>query len=85
MISAMTEKTMAETDKDLAAYDISGLKLGKGDAVRPVGLHDLTTYTPSGFPAPPATFGTLENCRRSPGAWTGTTRWVTARSPERIM
>ena len=41
---------MADADKDLATYDISGLKLGKGDAVRPVGLHDLMTYTPSGFP-----------------------------------
>lgn len=47
------------TDLDLAGYDTSGLKLGKGDAVRPVGLHDLMTYTPSGFPAAPETFGTL--------------------------
>ena len=59
----MTE-TIAEADKDLASYDISGLKLGKGDAVRPVGLHDLMTYTPSGFPAPPPTFGTLDNLQK---------------------
>jgi hypothetical protein len=40
---------------DLTAYDISALKLGKGDAVRPVGLHDLSAYS-TGFPTPPATF-----------------------------
>lgn len=47
------------TDSNLADYDISGFKLGKGDAVRPVGLLDLETYSSTGFPAPPATFGTL--------------------------
>jgi hypothetical protein len=55
---------MADGDTDLNRYDISGLKLGKGDAVRPVGLHDLATYLPSGFPAPPATFGTLEELQQ---------------------
>jgi hypothetical protein len=52
---------MPEPESDLATYDISGLKLGKGDAVHPVGLLDLMTYAPSGFPAAPATFGTLAN------------------------
>jgi len=66
----MTE-TMAEADEGLASYDISGLKLGKGDAVRPVGLHDLMTYTPSGFPAPPATFGTLEKLQKIPWGMDG--------------
>jgi hypothetical protein len=47
------------THLDLTDYDISGLKLGKGDAVRPVGLHDIMTYTRAGFPDAPATFGTL--------------------------
>jgi hypothetical protein len=37
----------------------TGLKLGKGDAVRPVGLLDLKAYTPTGFPAAPPTFGDL--------------------------
>jgi hypothetical protein len=53
--------TVSDADSDLGTYDISGLKLGKGEAVRPVGLLDLMTYAPSGFPAAPATFGTLEN------------------------
>jgi hypothetical protein len=56
--------TITDADADLGTYDISGLKLGKGDAVRPVGLHDLMTYTPSGFPAPPATFGALGNLQK---------------------
>jgi hypothetical protein len=47
------------TDLDLATYDISHLKLGKGDAVRPVGLHDVSVYAPGGFPAPPPTFGVV--------------------------
>jgi hypothetical protein len=47
------------TDLDLDTYDISGLKLGKGDAVRPVGLHDIMTYTAEGFPKAPDTFGNL--------------------------
>jgi hypothetical protein len=50
---------MTDHDNDLASYDTSGLKLGKGDALRPVGLHDLMTYTAAAFPAPPATFGSL--------------------------
>jgi hypothetical protein len=49
------------TDVDLDSYDVSSLKLGKKDAVRPVGLHDLMTYTPAGFPAAPDTFGDLRN------------------------
>jgi hypothetical protein len=48
----------ATTTDDLSAYDISALKLGKGDAVRQVGLHDLMTYS-TGFPSPPSTFGDL--------------------------
>jgi len=44
---------------DLAAYDTSNLKLGKRPAVRPAGLAHLQSYTTAGFPAPPATFGTL--------------------------
>jgi hypothetical protein len=50
---------MTEPHDDLASYDISSLKLGKRDAVRPVGLHDLMTYAPAGFPAAPSTFGQL--------------------------
>ena len=46
------------TTDDLATYDISKLKLGKRPAVKPAGLSHLSTYT-TGFPKPPATFGTL--------------------------
>jgi len=46
------------SDADLQNYDTTGLRLGKGDAVRPIGLHDLGVYS-SGFAAPPATYGEL--------------------------
>jgi hypothetical protein len=48
-----------KTADDLATYDISNLKLGKRAAVKPAGLSHLMAYTAAGFPAPPATFGTL--------------------------
>jgi hypothetical protein len=57
---------MSDANEDLASYDISGLKLGKGDAVRPVGLHDLMTYAPSGFPTAPTTFGSLQKLQAVP-------------------
>jgi len=63
--------TITDADQDLGTYDISGLKLGKGDAVRPVGLHDLMIYAPAGFPEPPATFGTLENLQQIPWGMDG--------------
>jgi hypothetical protein len=63
--------TITDADRDLGTYDISGLKLGKGDAVRPVGLHDLLIYAPAGFPEPPATFGTLENLQQIPWGMDG--------------
>jgi hypothetical protein len=46
-------------DVDLESFDISRLKLGRGDAVRPVGIRDLAVYLPGGWPTPPATFGDL--------------------------
>jgi len=48
-----------KTADDLATYDVSHLKLGKRAAVKPAGLAHVTAYTAAGFPAPPATFGTL--------------------------
>jgi hypothetical protein len=45
--------------QDLAGYDISELRLGKSEAVRPIGLLDLMTYTPAGFPAAPPFSGNL--------------------------
>jgi hypothetical protein len=56
---------------DLASYDVSKLKLGKGDAVRPIGLHDFATYTPSGFPSAPATFGVLATLQAIPWGMDG--------------
>ena len=48
-----------KTADDLATYDVSNLKLGKRAAVKPAGLQHPAAYTAGGFPAPPATFGTL--------------------------
>ena len=62
---------MVMTAGDLAAYDISKLKLGKRAAVRPAGLSHLTTYTTAAFPPPPATFGTLSVLQAIPWGMDG--------------
>ncbi len=59
------------TAADLATYDISHLKLGKRDAVFPVGLSPLMTYTTAGFPKPPPTFGTLSVLQTIPWGMDG--------------
>src|SRR5579862_4363384 len=58
------------TADDLATYDISKLKLGKRPAVKPAGLSHLATYT-TGFPKPPATFGTLSVLQAIPWGMDG--------------
>jgi len=59
------------TPTDLAAYDISKLKLGKQAAVHPAGLSHLTAYTTTEFPKPPATFGTLSKLQSIPWGMDG--------------
>ena len=61
----------AKTAVDLAGYDISGLKLGKRDAVRPAGLSHLKSYTTATFPKPPAKFGTLSVLQAIPWGMDG--------------
>ena len=56
---------------ELAPYDISNLKLGKREAVRPAGLPHLMTYTTTGFPKPPPTFGTLSVLQAIPWGMDG--------------
>lgn len=50
---------MTGTHYDLESHDISGLRFGKTDAVRLSELDNVSTYTPSGFPAALTTFGGL--------------------------
>ena len=52
---------MTDTHRELESYDISGLRLREKDAVHQVGPYDLSTYTPSWFPATTATFEGMEN------------------------
>jgi hypothetical protein len=52
---------LTDTHRELESYDISGLRLMEKDAVQQVGPYDLSTYTPSWFPATTATFDGMEN------------------------